>query len=75
VSGLGKLFAYRKLDDEELDGSTRRNRPPTRCCWSWDASTGQNALNQAVQFYEAVGVTSLILTKLDGAAKGGYPLK
>ncbi|MCP5159085.1 MAG: signal recognition particle-docking protein FtsY [Gammaproteobacteria bacterium] len=36
-----------------------------------DASTGQNALNQAIQFHEAVGVTGLILTKLDGTAKGG----
>ncbi len=36
-----------------------------------DASTGQNALAQAVQFHEAVGVTGLILTKLDGTAKGG----
>ncbi len=36
-----------------------------------DASTGQNALNQAVQFHGAVGVTGLILTKLDGTAKGG----
>ena len=36
-----------------------------------DASTGQNALNQAVQFHEAVGITGLILTKLDGTAKGG----
>jgi fused signal recognition particle receptor len=36
-----------------------------------DASTGQNALNQAAQFHEAVGVTGLILTKLDGTAKGG----
>ena len=36
-----------------------------------DAGTGQNALNQAIQFHEAVGVTGLILTKLDGTAKGG----
>jgi len=36
-----------------------------------DASTGQNALNQAVQFHEAMGLTGLILTKLDGTAKGG----
>lgn len=36
-----------------------------------DASAGQNALNQAVQFHEAVGLTGLILTKLDGTAKGG----
>ncbi|MEW5823640.1 MAG: signal recognition particle-docking protein FtsY [Pseudomonadota bacterium] len=36
-----------------------------------DASIGQNALNQARQFNEALGVTGLILTKLDGTAKGG----
>ncbi|GAB6069349.1 signal recognition particle-docking protein FtsY [Thiomicrorhabdus hydrogeniphila] len=36
-----------------------------------DAGTGQNALNQAQQFQEAVGVTGITLTKLDGTAKGG----
>ena len=36
-----------------------------------DAGTGQNALNQAVQFHDAVGVTGIALTKLDGTAKGG----
>ncbi len=36
-----------------------------------DAATGQNALNQATQFHEAVGVTGIVLTKLDGTAKGG----
>ncbi|WP_407276596.1 signal recognition particle-docking protein FtsY [Halothiobacillus sp. DCM-1] len=36
-----------------------------------DASIGQNALNQARQFHQAVGVTGLIVTKLDGTAKGG----
>lgn len=36
-----------------------------------DAGTGQNALAQAVQFHEAVGVTGITLTKLDGTAKGG----
>jgi len=36
-----------------------------------DASTGQNGLIQAQQFTEAIGVTGLILTKLDGTAKGG----
>ncbi len=36
-----------------------------------DASTGQNALNQARLFNEAVGVTGIALTKLDGTAKGG----
>ncbi len=36
-----------------------------------DATTGQNALNQAVQFNQAVGLTGITLTKLDGTAKGG----
>jgi fused signal recognition particle receptor len=36
-----------------------------------DASTGQNALSQARLFKEGIGVTGLILTKLDGTAKGG----
>jgi fused signal recognition particle receptor len=39
-----------------------------------DANQGQNALAQAVQFHEAVGVTGLVLTKLDGTAKGGIVL-
>jgi fused signal recognition particle receptor len=36
-----------------------------------DATTGQNGLTQARQFLEAVGVTGVVLTKLDGTAKGG----
>lgn len=36
-----------------------------------DASIGQNALAQAVEFHEAVGVTGIVMTKLDGTAKGG----
>lgn len=36
-----------------------------------DAGTGQNALNQTKQFHEAVGVSGITLTKLDGTAKGG----
>lgn len=39
-----------------------------------DANQGQNALSQALQFHEAVGVTGLVLTKLDGTAKGGIVL-
>jgi len=39
-----------------------------------DANQGQNALAQAVQFHEAIGVTGLVLTKLDGTAKGGIVL-
>jgi fused signal recognition particle receptor len=36
-----------------------------------DSGTGQNALSQAIQFDQAVGVTGITLTKLDGTAKGG----
>lgn len=36
-----------------------------------DAGTGQNAINQAKQFHESIGVTGIALTKLDGTAKGG----
>jgi len=36
-----------------------------------DASIGQNALNQARQFHSAVGLTGIVMTKLDGTAKGG----
>ncbi len=39
-----------------------------------DATTGQNGLNQAKQFTQAVGVTGIVLTKLDGTAKGGIVL-
>jgi fused signal recognition particle receptor len=39
-----------------------------------DASTGQNAIEQAKQFTGAVGITGLVVTKLDGTAKGGVVL-
>jgi fused signal recognition particle receptor len=39
-----------------------------------DATTGQNAINQARLFHEAIGVTGIIMTKLDGTAKGGVAL-
>jgi fused signal recognition particle receptor len=39
-----------------------------------DATTGQNALNQAREFNAAIGLTGIILTKLDGTAKGGIVL-
>lgn len=50
----------------KLDGSA-----PHEVMLVLDAGTGQNALSQAAQFREAVGVTGITLTKLDGTAKGG----
>ena len=40
-----------------------------------DATTGQNAVSQAKMFNEAIGVTGLVLTKLDGTAKGGIIIR
>ena len=39
-----------------------------------DATTGGNALKQALEFHEAIGLTGLTVTKLDGTAKGGIVL-
>jgi len=39
-----------------------------------DAVTGQNGLEQAKKFHEAIGITGVIVTKLDGTAKGGILL-
>ena len=44
---------------------------PHRCILVIDATTGQNALSQTTLFNKAVGVNEIILTKLDGTAKGG----
>ncbi|ECR8489004.1 signal recognition particle-docking protein FtsY [Salmonella enterica subsp. enterica serovar Kentucky] len=51
----------KKLDEEE----------PHEVMLTIDASTGQNAVSQAKLFHEAVGLTGITLTKLDGTAKGG----
>lgn len=47
------------------------NTAPHEVLLVLDAGTGQNAVSQAEKFHEAVGVTGLALTKLDGTAKGG----
>jgi fused signal recognition particle receptor len=44
---------------------------PHECLLILDAGTGQNALRQIEQFHAAVGVNGLVITKLDGTAKGG----
>jgi fused signal recognition particle receptor len=48
--------------------------PVTEVLLVLDATTGQNAHTQAKVFSESVGVTGLILTKMDGSAKGGFAL-
>jgi fused signal recognition particle receptor len=63
---------------EELKKVRRvAERPPgkvTEALLVLDATTGQNGLTQAKIFAEAVGVTGVVLTKLDGTAKGGIAL-
>ncbi|MBE3577372.1 MAG: signal recognition particle-docking protein FtsY [Limnochordales bacterium] len=49
-------------------------RPADEVLLVLDATTGQNGLSQARVFREAVGVTGIVLTKLDGTAKGGVVL-
>jgi len=51
---------------KKLDGDA-----PHEVMLTLDASTGQNAVSQAKLFHEAVGLTGITLTKLDGTAKGG----
>ncbi|MBD3315883.1 MAG: signal recognition particle-docking protein FtsY [Chitinivibrionales bacterium] len=63
----------------ELDKIVRvmkRNTPhaPNEILLVVDATTGQNALKQAETFHKALGLTGLVITKLDGTAKGGMAL-
>jgi fused signal recognition particle receptor len=51
--------------------AARRTDAPHEVLLVVDATTGQNGLQQARLFNEAVGVTGVALTKLDGSAKGG----
>jgi fused signal recognition particle receptor len=75
IDTAGRLHTKKNLMEElkKVERVIARALPgsPHEVLLVLDASTGQNALVQARQFHEAVGVTGLILTKLDGTAKGG----
>ncbi len=62
---MDELRKIKRVIAQELPGA------PHEVLLVLDATVGQNALAQARQFYEAVGVTGLALTKLDGTARGG----
>lgn len=51
--------------------TANRSKPPVKTILVMDATTGQNGLNQAREFNAALGIDGIILTKLDGTAKGG----
>jgi fused signal recognition particle receptor len=70
----GRLHTKVNLMEELKKVRRVADRPPgcaTEVLLVIDATTGQNGLTQARQFTEAVGVTGIVLTKLDGTAKGG----
>lgn len=65
VGLMEELAKVKRVMDRQIDGA------PHEVLLVLDASTGQNALRQAEVFTEHVDVTGLVLTKLDGTAKGG----
>ncbi len=62
---MDELRKMKRVLARELPGS------PHEVLLTLDATVGQNALSQARQFHQAVGVTGIALTKLDGTARGG----
>ena len=62
---MDELSKIARVIDREAPGSAKE------VLLVLDATTGQNALNQAKLFQEAAGLTGIILTKLDGTARGG----
>ena len=62
---MDELAKIGRVLDRELPGCAREN------LLVLDAVTGQNAINQAKEFTHAADITGIILTKLDGTAKGG----
>jgi fused signal recognition particle receptor len=75
IDTAGRLHSQSHLMDElkKVRRVIQRVEPsaPHEVLLVLDANQGQNALTQATQFHQAVGVTGLVLTKLDGTAKGG----
>jgi len=68
VNLMGELDKVRRVIERQMPGA------PHEVLMTVDATTGQNGLRQAKLFHEVAGVTGIILTKLDGTAKGGIAL-
>jgi fused signal recognition particle receptor len=73
VDTAGRLQNKAGLMDElgKIRRVITKEAPLTEVLLVLDATTGQNGLNQARVFAEVAGVTGIVLTKLDGTAKGG----
>jgi len=76
IDTAGRLHTKSDLMDElgKVKRVVEKVAPVTEVLLVIDATTGQNGLAQAKVFSEAVAVTGLILTKLDGSARGGIAL-
>ncbi|HZC12716.1 MAG TPA: signal recognition particle-docking protein FtsY, partial [Thermoleophilaceae bacterium] len=78
VDTAGRLHTQRDLmaELEKVRRVIGKQMPdaPHETLMTVDATTGQNGVRQAKLFGEAVGVTGIVLTKLDGTAKGGIAL-
>jgi fused signal recognition particle receptor len=65
---MNELSKINRIIDRQLPGCAKE------VLLVIDATTGQNALVQAAEFKQAAGVTGIVLTKLDGTAKGGIAI-
>ncbi|MGD6793696.1 MULTISPECIES: signal recognition particle-docking protein FtsY [Metabacillus] len=68
VNLMNELEKVKRVIEREIPGA------PHEVLLALDATTGQNAMVQAKQFSQATNVTGIVLTKLDGTAKGGIVL-
>ena len=68
INLMAELDKVRRVIERQMPGA------PHEVLLTVDATTGQNGLRQAKLFHEVAGVTGIILTKLDGTAKGGIAL-
>jgi fused signal recognition particle receptor len=75
IDTAGRLHTKKNLMEEmkKMHRSLQKKVPtaPHEILLVLDSTTGSNALNQAREFNQALGVTGLVVTKLDGTAKGG----
>ena len=62
---MQEVEKMKRIAGREVEGA------PHEIFWILDATTGQNGLNQAREFFGTIGITGMIVTKLDGTAKGG----
>jgi fused signal recognition particle receptor len=75
IDTAGRLHTKKNLMEElkKIQRTLAKNLPgaPHETLLMLDATTGLNAAVQAREFHQAIGITGLVITKLDGTAKGG----